>query len=129
MTSSFAQSQPLWQPVNIQSDTRRRKRTIKTKVKIGPATLVFALVILIALLSIGILARANRNTVSGYEIERLLKDITALNIDNEVLSKQIAEAQSLKDVRDAAVVKGMERTINYRTVVMNKNSSPVAWAE
>jgi hypothetical protein len=73
--------------------------------------LVFVLIILIAMLSVGILARANRNTVSGYEIEKLLKDITALNVHNEVFAKQIAEAQSLKDIRESSVVKGMNRTV------------------
>ena len=125
MTSSFATTQAVWQQSMIRPARRSRTKLLKVRIRLGSVSLMFALVILMALLGGGIIQRTHYNSVRGYEIEKLYKQNTELNTENEVLNRQIAEVLSLKKIEETPVVQSMQKAVNYKTVTLG--TTQVAW--
>lgn len=125
MTSSFASNQPVWQQASIRPARRSRTKLLKVRIRLGSVSLMCSLVVLMALLGVGIIDRTHRNAVMGYQIEKDLKAVSELNTSNEILNRQIAEVLSLKQIEDTPVLKNMERTVNFQTVVMG--GPQLAW--
>lgn len=84
-----------------------RSRTLSQKVEVGVNALLFAIITLVALISLAYLANANRNATKGYALKNLELKRSNLVTENEVWDMQIAKAQALENLQNDPKIQKM----------------------
>jgi len=87
-----------------------RKNTLSQKVEVSVNALVFAIIVLVALISLAYLANANRNATKGYALKNLEVERSQLLTENEVWDMEIAQTQALANIQNDPKVKSMVKT-------------------
>jgi len=75
-----------------------RKRTISSEVSVGPLTLRFITIIIIAALCILYLAQSTQGATQNYELRELEQTKRELEKENERLGVEAVRLQALKDI-------------------------------
>lgn len=84
-----------WQP-------GRKKRTVRQELVIGPTSLKFITVVLLAALALFYLAQSSQSATRAYRINDLRSRAESLRSDNEQLKLDAVRLQSLQTIQDAA---------------------------
>jgi len=95
---------------NNNPTTKVRKNTLSQKVEVSVNALVFAIIVLVALISLAYLANANRNATKGYALKNLEVERSQLLTENEVWDMEIAQTQALANIQNDPKVKSMVKT-------------------
>jgi len=87
-----------------------RKNTLSQKVEVGVNALVFAIIVLVAVISLVYLAYSNRNATKGYALKNLEIERSQLLTENEVWDMEIARVQALSNIQNDPKVRSMVKT-------------------
>jgi hypothetical protein len=87
-----------------------RKNTLSQKVEVGVNALVFAIIVLVALISLIYLAYSNRNATKGYALKNLEMERSQLLTENEVWDMEIARVQALSNIQNDPKIRSMVKT-------------------
>jgi len=85
------------------------KKPLSKQIELGVGAFLFISTICICLLSLLFLSHNNRVATRGYELRMLQEKRAALLHEQEVLSMQIADLQSLRAMENDAVLQRMVR--------------------
>lgn len=84
--------------VKNKREANYRKRTISREISVGPLTLRFITVIIIAALCILYLAQSTQGATQNYELRELEQTKQEIEKENERLEVEAVRLQALKDV-------------------------------
>lgn len=83
-------------------ETGNRKRTIKQELKIGPVSLKFISIALIAIAALFYLAQSTQTSAKKYTIMQLNETKTELEAKGKDLEVQAARLKSLNEIKKSA---------------------------
>jgi len=93
-----------------------RRRPLSERLEASIGALLFTSVAIISVLSLAFLAHGNRTATKGYEIKTLREARTDLLRENEVLSMQIADLQSLDTMANDETIRAMVKVEEPRYI-------------
>ena len=79
--------------------TSMRKETLSKKVEAGVTSLIFVVIVLIAVISLIFLSHSNRNATKGYALKNLEIQRLELLTENEVWDMEISQVKSLDSIQ------------------------------
>ncbi len=84
-----------------------RKRTVKSEVRLGPVTLKFVTIALLAVAALFYLAQSSRATAQKYNVSNLQNEVQQNQNDVDQLKVEAARLQSLNAIKEAAASQNM----------------------
>lgn len=84
-----------------------RKRTVKSEIKLGPVTLKFVTIALLAVAALFYLAQSSQATSQKYEATSLQAEVLQKQNDVNQLKVNAARLQSLSTIKEGADSQGM----------------------
>ncbi len=92
---------------SAQMERKAAKRPLSRRIELGIGAFLFICITIICLLSLLFLSHSNRVATKGYELKMLQVARSELVRENEVLSMQIADLQSLDAMENNNVIRSM----------------------
>lgn len=80
----------------------RQKRTLRQDLVIGPTSIKFITVILLAALALFYLAQTSQSATRAYRLNDLRAKVESMTSDNEQLQLEAVRLQSLQSIQEAA---------------------------
>lgn len=85
-----------------------RKRTIKREFKVGPVSLKFITIALLAIAALFYLAQSAQSSTFKYKIMDLEDQKSKVQIDVKQLEVESARLKSINEIKNSAVVQNLE---------------------
>ena len=105
---------------NIQ-DEGMRKRTISRELKIGPLSLSFVTIIILAGLSLFYLAQSTQSATNNYKVRELEDKKTQLQEESKRLEVEAVRLKSINEIKNGTEDSQMEENKDS-TYITDKNS-------
>lgn len=87
-----------------------QKRTIKNEVKIGPLSIQFIVIIILAAIALFYLAQSTQGATENYKLQQLRDQKEKLQTETERLEVESARIKSINEIKKSADSLGMEET-------------------
>lgn len=87
-----------------------RKRAIGREIKIGPLTVQFVIIIILAALALLYLAQSTQGATKNYQVRELEDQKNKLELDNERLEIETVRLKSLNEINNNVDKLGLEST-------------------
>lgn len=98
------------------SKSINHRRPLSERIEASVGALLFTSIAIIAVLSLAFLAHGNSSATKGYEIKTLRETRANLLRENEILSMQIADLQSLDAMANDATIRAMVKVEEPRYI-------------
>lgn len=96
---------------NLQ-DAGIRKRTIDREIKIGPLSIQFVIIIILAALALLYLAQSTQSATKNYQIRELEDKKSQLEVENQRLEIETVRLKSLNEIKNSVKDQNLEPAKN-----------------
>ena len=98
-----------------------RKRTINPEIKLGPLSLKFATIVLLAVAALFYLAQSTQSSAQKYELMQLNVSKNQLETQTKELEVEAARLKSLNEIKKSTQSSGLEPTQQINFYQKNTN--------